>query len=59
MRDVTPLPPFDPEKAIYPASSFGKPSGRSPAIIADLIVNSSAEQSDDESDQKTDSRDIL
>ncbi|KAJ5516546.1 hypothetical protein N7527_008106 [Penicillium freii] len=48
----------DPEKAMYQASSLGKPSGRSPSPMADPIINSSAEQSDDGSSQKTDPRDI-
>src|SRR4051812_12914424 len=48
----------DPEKAMYQASSLGKPSGRSPSPMKDPIVNYSAEQSDDESGQKNDPRDI-
>ncbi|KAJ5464659.1 uncharacterized protein N7458_000345, partial [Penicillium daleae] len=48
----------DPEKAIYPASSLGKPSGRSPSLIADPIVNSSAEQLNDESGQKKGSKSL-
>ncbi|KAJ5741524.1 hypothetical protein N7533_010933 [Penicillium manginii] len=48
----------DPEKAMYRASSLGKPSGRSSSPMADPIVSSSAEQSNDESGQKTGPRDI-
>ncbi|KAJ5196121.1 ABC multidrug transporter [Penicillium cf. viridicatum] len=48
----------DPEKAMYQTSSLGKPSGRSPSPMADPIVISSAEQSDDKSGQKTDPPDI-
>ncbi|KAL4982975.1 P-loop containing nucleoside triphosphate hydrolase protein [Aspergillus falconensis] len=48
----------DPEKAMYTVSLLGKPSGRSPSPMADPIVNCSAEQSNDESGQKTDPRDI-
>lgn len=48
----------DPEKAFDKASSFRKPSGRSPAPMAGPIADSSAEQLD-ESGQKLDRRDIL
>lgn len=44
----------DPEKAMLQASLLGKPFRRSPSPMADPTVNSSAEQSDDESGQKTD-----
>lgn len=43
---------------MHQANSFGTHPGRSPILMADPIVNPSAEQSDGESSQKTDPRDI-
>ncbi|KAJ5351965.1 hypothetical protein N7452_000939 [Penicillium brevicompactum] len=48
----------DPEKVMYQTKSLGKPSGRPPSPMPDPIVNSSADQSDVESSQKPDPRDI-